>query len=43
MLKKIMKKKTDSLFSAVGGMAVLVGSYMIMAAVNTLLERRGKT
>ena len=31
---------TDSVVSAVGGIAVLLGSYMIMAAVNAFLAKK---
>ena len=40
MFKKAIKKKTDSIVSAVGGIAVLLGSYMIMAAVNAFLAKK---
>ena len=40
MLKKMLKKKTDSVVSAAGGIAVLVGSYLILAAVNAFLDKR---
>ena len=40
MFKKMMKKKTDSAVSAVGGIAVLIGSYVLMAAVNAFLAKK---
>ena len=40
MFKKAVKKKTDSAVSAVGGIAVLLGSYVIMAAVNAFLAKK---
>ena len=42
MIKKLIKKKVDSLVSAVGGVAVLVGSYLVMAAANRYLEKKRK-
>lgn len=43
MLKKLLKKKAESAVSAVGGIAVLVGSYAILAAVNAYLGRNQQT
>ena len=40
MFKKAVKKKTDSAVSAVGGIAVLLGSYVIMAVVNAFLAKK---
>ena len=40
MLKKILKKKTESTVSAIGGIAVIIGSYAIMAAVNAFLGKK---
>ena len=40
MLRKILKKKTDSAVSAVGGIAVIIGSYAILAAVNAFLAKK---
>ena len=40
MLKKVLKKKTESAVSAIGGIAVIIGSYAIMAAVNAFLGKK---
>ena len=40
MFRKMIKKKTDSAASAVGGIAVLIGSYVLMAAVNAFLAKK---
>ena len=42
MFKKALKKKTDSALSAVGGIAVLIGSYVLMAAVNAILAQKDR-
>ena len=40
MLKKMLKKKAESTVSAVGGIAVIIGSYAILAAVNAYLGKK---
>ena len=40
MFKQWMKMKADSTGYAVGGIALLIGSYMLMAAVNAYLAKK---
>ena len=40
MLKKMLKKKAESTVSAVAGIAVIIGSYAILAAVNAYLGKK---
>ena len=42
MIKKALRKKTDELVTALAGAAVLVGSYLVMAAANAILAKRDK-